>query len=647
LGLVLYEIFTGRRVFEAANLADLIRQHESSTPKSPSQLVEGVDPLVERVILRCLENEPANRPRSALQVAAALPGGDPLAAALAAGETPSPEMVAAAGGEGVMEPKLAWGALLATLVVLAAIVLLSPYSTDLGLASPRKTLGALQERSEQIIERIGYTDPPADRASWFERNYEFMLYQVRQFSTPVARKNIAHAEQGVLTYFYRQSPLPLAAWTSFTSRIGPLDPPHEISGMITVVLDGNGRFIGFWCVPPQVEKAPGKVSEPNWSQMLADTGLDPASLTSVEPTWLPPVGFDRRFGWRGFYPEDPKTEIQISAASYRGKPVYFQVIGPWTRPWRMQAQPRTLARMVSDSVFLLGGVVITVVAALFARRNLRLGRGDRKGAFRISAFVFCVSVCSGFLVAHHVVDLGAEFQILVRTVGEALFSVVSLWFLYVALEPYVRRQWPELLISWSRLLSGRFRDPLIGRDLLVGILFGSITALLIHAANALPCWVNLPGETAVPINSLTLGSPLDVLGVLLGTVPTGVFPAFAITFILFLAKTLLRRYWPSVLATGLLILLINLGGENFALELPLGLLVTVISMFVLLRFGMFALAVEFLTGAGLGSLLLAFPVTLDLTKWYATHSLFMFAILLALLVYGLRIATGNKPLLEE
>ena len=63
----------------------------------PSSMVRDLDPAVERVILRCLEHDPALRPGSALAVAAALPGGDPLAAALAAGETPSPEMVAAAG----------------------------------------------------------------------------------------------------------------------------------------------------------------------------------------------------------------------------------------------------------------------------------------------------------------------------------------------------------------------------------------------------------------------------------------------------------------------------------------------------------------------------------------------------------------------
>ena len=59
--------------------------------------VRDLDPAIERVIVRCLEPEPARRPPSAMAVSAALPGGDPLAAALAAGETPSPEMVAAAG----------------------------------------------------------------------------------------------------------------------------------------------------------------------------------------------------------------------------------------------------------------------------------------------------------------------------------------------------------------------------------------------------------------------------------------------------------------------------------------------------------------------------------------------------------------------
>ncbi len=116
LGLVLYEIFTGKRVFEAGSLDELRRLHESSSPTNPSSWVKDIDPLVERVILRCLEKEPAKRLASAKQVADALPGGDPLAAALALGETPSPEMVAAAGEKTGLRPAVAVACLVAVII---------------------------------------------------------------------------------------------------------------------------------------------------------------------------------------------------------------------------------------------------------------------------------------------------------------------------------------------------------------------------------------------------------------------------------------------------------------------------------------------------------------------------------------------------
>src|SRR5262252_4578999 len=104
LGLVLYELYTGKRFFEATTLDDLIQMHESGATATPSSLVRDLDPTIERAIQRCLERDPARRPASALAVSAALPGGDQLAAALAAGETPSPEMVAAAGEHSAIQP---------------------------------------------------------------------------------------------------------------------------------------------------------------------------------------------------------------------------------------------------------------------------------------------------------------------------------------------------------------------------------------------------------------------------------------------------------------------------------------------------------------------------------------------------------------
>jgi hypothetical protein len=198
------------------------------------------------------------------------------------------------------------------------------------------------------------------------------------------------------------------------------------------------------------------------------------------------------------------------------------------------------------------------------------------------------------------------------------------------------------LISWNRLLSGGFRDPLIGRDLLAGILSGGFLALNVHFLNALPDWINVPGETAVPPSTLALGSPPELLGFLLSNVRNG-FTALFVVFALFLTRTVLRRYWLSVVATGILVALVNLGGENFTLETPAVVMASVITMFVVLRLGMLALTVTLFTS----SVLINAPITLDLSKWYAPQSLFMFGVLLALLFYGLRVATGNKPLLAE
>src|SRR5215831_6009805 len=119
LGLVLYEIFTGRRAFDAKNLGDLIEQHRTGAITAPAALVKSLDSAIDAAILRCLDPNPARRPSSAIAVSAALPGGDPLAAALAAGETPSPEMVAAAGGD-MATTTIAGGAVwMAAAVVLA------------------------------------------------------------------------------------------------------------------------------------------------------------------------------------------------------------------------------------------------------------------------------------------------------------------------------------------------------------------------------------------------------------------------------------------------------------------------------------------------------------------------------------------------
>src|SRR5437867_3631051 len=168
LGLVLYELFTGKAAFKATTASELARLQVETTPTSPSNLIEGFDPAVERVILRCLAKEPRDRPASVLSVAAALPGGDPLAAALAAGETPSPELVAEAGEVGGLSPPVAWTCLAGFAAGVVLVVLLSGKVQFVRMVTLPKPPEVLAEKAREVIRVLGYTNQPLDSAFGFD-----------------------------------------------------------------------------------------------------------------------------------------------------------------------------------------------------------------------------------------------------------------------------------------------------------------------------------------------------------------------------------------------------------------------------------------------------------------------------------------------
>jgi hypothetical protein len=151
LGLVMHEMFTGKR-----------------PPGENSSAVRDVDPSVERIILKCLDTDPAKRPSGALAVSAALPGGDPLAAALAAGETPSPEMVAAAGAQEGLKPALAIACLAVILIALGANVILRSQQNLAGMVNFELPPVALAVQARKTIQQLGYSGPVADRAFTFD-----------------------------------------------------------------------------------------------------------------------------------------------------------------------------------------------------------------------------------------------------------------------------------------------------------------------------------------------------------------------------------------------------------------------------------------------------------------------------------------------
>ena len=643
LGLVLYEIFTGKRPFDVSSGEEMARQRDKSAPTHPSQIVKDIDPLVERVILRCLEKNPAKRPASALQVAAALPGGDPLAAALAAGETPSPEMVAAAGDEGMLAPRTAWGFLAGMLAALCLVVALAPKATDLGLAPLPKSADALTDSARELIRQFGYSEQPADSDSAFFRAYDFLRYRAVHDPSPQRVRELAKAELGPMNFWYRQSPRQMVPMDS-SGDVSPNDPAIDRPGMVSVELNSSGRLLKFHALPPRVEDSKGPWPDPDWGALFAAASLDMKRFTLSGPKLLPPVAFDARAEWDGSSVQDPGVPLHVTAATYHGKPVYFDVLGPWNRPEAAGQYARVLTSLIAGVTVGLLIVSVLLAGAIFARRNVRMGRGDRKGSFRVSAFAFSAVMLIWILEAHHVSDLGGEFEMFIRCFSAAVAAAVFVWLSYMALEPYVRRRWPDVLISWTRLLSGKFWDPLVGRDALAGALMGTVAALSGYALDALPYWFNIPGLT--PVNSLpnSLGGPNRFLALGLGLILLNVFITLVTLFLLFLARVFLRKQWLAVGLTALILTILNLGGtgENFWVALPFSILIVGLSLIALIRFDLLALFVFNVYW----TLLSFFPVTLDFSRWYIGRSLVLLLTLIGVAVYGFRAALAGRSALN-
>ncbi len=638
LGLVLYELFTGKRAFEAAKIADLVRLHQQISPANPSTLVKELDPAVERVILRCLEKEPRARPATALQVALALPGGDPLAAALAAGETPSPELVAASGQTEGLRPAVAWAYLAAALLGILASILLSAQAKLYRRVPLEKPPDVLAERAREILRTAGYTDVPAGTAFGFYEDADFFRY-VDEHDKSKTRWD--HLETGAMGFWYRSSPRPLEQQSfAGSTSVTPNDPPLDVSGMSLVRLNPQGRLTYFVLVPPQVEDTSGPTPSPDWARLFSPVGLDPSQWKPAEPKWLPPVYSDVRAAWTGTLPERPSLPMRIEAAAYRGKPVYFELVGPWTRPTRMQPFKRTTAEQVARLFALTTLLSLVVGGVLLAQRNIRMGRGDRRGAFRLASFVFVLSQISFVFGASHVPNF-YEIWLVVMSISLGLFQSGFLWVLYIALEPYVRRRWPAILVSWSRVLAGGVRDPLVGRDVLVGSLVGALMIVLPRTGYLAPAWFGAPPGRPFDFSVEMLLGTATIISQVLGYLIGAIFLALVTLFLLFLLRLLLRNEWAAAGAYVLISIAVN--ALQTDTPLVLGVVTGIrdsLTVFLLVRFGLIALIAAHL----IANILSNFPLTTQASAWYAGTGFAGILLMAAITFYGFYASLGGRPM---
>ena len=629
LGLVLFEMFTGAPAFAPGSAADRARGSRDSAPPTPSQARPDIDPAVERVIVSCLERDPARRPSSARVIAAALPGGDPLAAALAAGETPSPDMVADAGTVGSLRPAIAWALFAALVIGLGAVAAINDRVATLRPALLQLSPEVLRVRARQILERVGWTDQPLDRVGGFEFDLDVSAH-LRGDPSPDQWRRAEQGRPGLLRFWYRESDSWLTPW-SLGRWPSSGDPPASQPGA-TVVLDRTGNLVRLTIVLKPTTDVHASTAPPDWSGLFEAAGLRLADFDGTEPLRVPPVGADRRFAWIERSPPDRAMTARIEAAAIGARSVHFEVLSPYPAA--------TLFSIVPLRGFvLLAFVTITLIlaAALLARRNIRLGRSDRSAAFRIALFSFALFVPLYMFGVHHVPGIEEVVQ-LAKGALNSLAYAAGYWLTYVAIEPLVRRRWPDLIVSSTRLLAGRVRDPLIGRDLLIGAALGTVAAVLsatyVLTTSAFE-WprIGLPPPTPL----LPLYSAGQAISQCAWIIQIGVQDSLFVMLLMLVLTIVLRRRWLATAA----LFLIAMGLAGISPGSPMVLIAQgALMAFTVTRYGILAMLAYTLFFLSMTW----FPLTLDLNAFYFASSLIPAALLLTLAWCALYITLGGKPL---
>ncbi len=649
LGLVLYELFTGRRGFTATTLSELLEQHQAGTITSPIELVKTLDAAIDRVILRCLDSKPANRPPSALAVSAALPGGDPLAAALAAGETPSPAMVAAAGSDASTLSPVGGFAWVATcLVLLVTAAALCDHLNVLARLPFDRAPSTLVDRARDLERDFGYTEPMRDRAWGFTLRGDFLRWVRRDRGEQDVARILAGGRPPALAFWYRSSP---DLMIPDGNAVAVFDPPAMLAGMTTIVLDTEGRLVGFERIPPQLATSDANATV-DWSRAFAAAGLDPTRFSASPPQFAPRAFADTRLAWTGTLAELPDETLRIEAGSHLGRSVYFQMIGPWNRLTRVESSPAGESVRVLALIAVFTTPTLLLAAAMAARANVRRGRGDRSGAIRLAAAFAIASIGGWLFQAHHVADLDIEQTRFFRAVGRTLVDAGMLWLFYLAAEPHVRRTWPHILITWSRLLEGRFRDPMVGRDLVVGATSGAAMTVISYGFYFVLGSVGSP-TLALHTPDLVLGTrpfiaaSLFTLSNAMANAMLGVLGLALLRVALIRAWRPLGKTWVAfAVATATFSPLAARGqfqSGNFILDLTFGVILVAIILGVLFRYGLFAGIVGFF----LHFLTWRLSLSLDSSRQYFEIGMTVLVVMAAIAIIGFALARGGQPLLAR
>jgi serine/threonine-protein kinase len=631
LGLVLYELFTGKRPFDAKTVQAMLRQQESAQLTSMTSVAADIDPGVEKAIRRCLDPDPARRPANVLSVAAALPGGDPLAAALAAGEMPSPELVASAGKLEGLAPRYSIPCLLAIIVCLCAAVALRARYAAVMHTPLDNSPEVLAHQAREMASAFGYPKRPADFALTLENRAD-LLERFKQLPQPHRWDEWLAAEAPIFAN-YRESLSPLVA--DPYGDVTQDNPAPTAPGMVRITLDGASRLREF-------QANPYKDSQALTPPVAADAvfhaaGLDIARFTEAPAAFVPATASDQLRAWKGPHPHLPGVNLTLDLASWKGRITEASVHFDWPKGAAADPSPSNLASRLQGIVLMAVAAFGLLAVVLLARRNWRLGHVDRKGALRIGIARCLLGLVTWIGTVHPVPD-ESMIPFFFANCAAWLMWGAALALIYIALEPLVRARWPHSIVTWNRLLAGRWLDAQVGSHILIGATVGAVVWVV---ADWIGDWQYGGLSTLGGLNS-ALGARQWLAAhtsLMEGSLLFGLFIFFAICGL----RRLVRRDVLAAVLAALLLLLGNGGvfsSPDWKVALAIYLGLYSVLLFVLLRLGLVATmtATFFIDSFNL--------ITLgwDWKAWYAPFGLATFLLLLGIAIFAFWRSLGSHEL---
>ena len=325
--------------------------------------------------------------------------------------------------------------------------------------------------------------------------------------------------------------------------------------------------------------------------------------------------------------------MQVEAASWQGRPVFLDV-GGVTQP-REAAAAAGLPPSVILSMFLL--IPLLAGSVWIARRNLQLGRGDRSGAARVAGAVFVFHMAAWALSANHVARSWELGLFLMELCGA--FSTAGLvWLVYVALEPHVRRNWPDSLISWTRLQTGRVRNPLVASHVLAGITLAEAGIQVgVPAVQVLVSGLPAQPTQVGPFSSISsLNSPAYALALLCYGAVFSIFLSLAFLLLIVFLRLLLRRLWLADVAGSVVLGLSGNTEYQIAIVHIYGIVLSYGALWLVRRFGLLAII------AALTTFFFINAVPFSLTAWYAGRSILIQSIPVAAAAWALWVILSDR-----